>query len=579
MRNLSRRRFLATGTQTALTGLVLRNTTFGKSYLKERDNPVVLQQPDSGKFAAAFAKLDAFIARHLKESGAPGLTLAVANRAGVLKTSGYGFADTKAQIKVTPDTLFEIGSISKSFVALTLFQLHQEKKLDLHKPVVEYLPWLKISSQFEPITTSHILSHTAGLPAAPLLLDALLAELSVAYAPGKRFLYSNTGYNILGFLIEKLDQRPFAESIRFRILKPLSMNATTPVISHETRTRMAVGYEPFREGLPFASGGRLGEAQWLEMDMAAGSIASTPGDMAKYLSMLANKGKTASAEILSNTAFGQFIEPQVKSPFRGEDASYAHGLWVSEINGHMRLRHTGGMVAFSSSLDVDVTSGIGAFASVNASLVGYRPVAVTRYALDLINAALEEKQLPDPPPSPRPATEVTNASEYAGLFTSPDGRKLQFVADQNKLYLQHGSERVALERSGRDLFIVKHQDFEVFMLGFVRDQEKITEAYYGADWYAGSNYTGPKTFETPREWAGYLGHYANDSPWYGDTRIVTRKGKLFSDGVQPLLPRADGKFSVGGPESPDWLEFQSIIDGRAMRLSLSGIIFRRTFTP
>ena len=575
---LTRRRFLAAGSQTALTGLVLSNTTFGKSYLKERANSVLLQQPDGGKFVAAFSKLDAFITRHLKESGAPGLTLAVANRAGVLKASGYGFADTKSQNKVTPDTLFEIGSISKSFVALTLFQLHDEKKLDLHKPIVEYLPWLRISSQFEPVTASHILSHTAGLPAAPLLLDALLAELSVAYAPGNRFLYSNTGYNILGFLIEKLDQRPFAESIRARILKPLNMNATAPVISHETRTRMAVGYEPFREGLPFAAGGRLGEAQWLEMDMAAGSIASTPGDMAKYLSMLANKGKTASAEILSNTAFDQFIKSQVKAPFRGEDASYAHGLWVSQIDGHTRLRHTGGMVAFSSSLDVDVTSGIAAFASVNASLAGYRPVVATRYAIDLINAALEGKPLPDPP-SPRPATEVTNASEYAGTFTAPDGRKLEFVADQNKLYLQRGSERVTLERSGRDLFIVKHPDFEVFLLGFVRDKEKITEAYYGSDWYAGSNYTGPKTFETPKEWAGYLGHYANDSPWYGGTRIVTRKGKLFSDGVQPLVPRADGKFSVGAPDGPDWLEFQSLIDGRAMRLSLSGIIFRRTFTP
>src|SRR6185503_636039 len=131
----------------------------------------------------------------------------------------------------------------------------------------------KINSKFEPITTHHILSHSAGLPGVPLLLDALLSELWTAYPPGQRFLYSNTGYNILGFLIEALDKRPFADSIRVRLLEPLRMTASSSVITNEIRPMIVIGYEETNEGRPFAVGGMLAEAQWVEMDRAAGSIA------------------------------------------------------------------------------------------------------------------------------------------------------------------------------------------------------------------------------------------------------------------------------------------------------------------
>lgn len=245
----------------------------------------------------------------------------------------------------------------------------------------------------------------------------------------------------------------------------------------------------------------------------------------------------------------------------------------------MRLRHTGGMVAFSSSIDVDVTGGVGAFASVNANLRGYRPVAVTKYAIELFNASAEGKTLPDAPaPSPAPA-EIANAADYAGTYTSPDGKKLELFAEGNKLILVHANRRIVLERVSGDRFIVKHPDFETFLLGFVRENRQVTQAFHGANWYLGEKYTGAKTFETKKDWEGFVGHYLNDSPWYGDTRIVMRKGQLFVDGMQPLVPRGDGKFSIGDPEAPDWVSFESVVDGRAMRLNYSGIVFRRVFTP
>lgn len=565
--NLSRRKFLSGAAKSAAAVSVLRSVVPARAL----DQAAAVQP--------VFARLDEFIARHMRETGAPGMTLALANREGLIRVSAYGYADTKAGLRVAPETMFEIGSISKSFVGLVLLQLRDEGKLDLNKPVVEYLPWLKIKSKFDAITTHHVLSHTAGLPGVPLLLDALLDELWTAYAPGKRFLYSNTGYNILGFLIEAVDKRPFAEAMRARMLVPLGMSSSAPIITNALRKQMAIGYEPLSEGKPFPLHGPLAEAQWLEVDIAAGSVASTPSDMAKYIRMLLNRGALPKGRLISEDSFALFTKPAINSPFRGEPASYGYGIWISDIGGHTRLRHTGGMVAFSSSIDVDITEGIGAFASVNANLRGYRPVAVTKYAIELFNAASAGKSLPDPPAPPPTPDQINNAADYAGVYASPDGRKLELSAEGNKLILVHANRKIVLERAGTDRFLVKHPDFDTFLLGFVRENKQVTEAFHGASWYAGAKYSGPTAFETKKEWEGFTGHYNNDSPWYGDTRVVLRKGQLFVDGVQPLVSRADGKFGIGDPEEPDWISFDSIVDGRAMRLNYSGIIFRRAFTP
>jgi D-alanyl-D-alanine carboxypeptidase len=575
--HLSRRKFLSASAKSAIA-VAAYNAIQTKAGTVSV-NSTISQGTNGTAFQPLFARLDEYIARHMQETGAPGMTLTLANREGPLRISTYGFADTKANARVSADTMFQIGSISKSFVALALLQLRDEGKIDLNKPVVSYLPWLKINSKFEPVTTHHLLSHTTGLPGAPLLLDALLGELSTAWAPGKRFLYCNTGYNILGFLIEAVDKRSFADAMRARLFTPLGMSASTPIITQETRSLMAVGYEPLNDDRPFPLHGPLAEADWIEMDMAAGSIASTPGDMAKYLRMLLNRGALPAGRIISEDTFAQFTKAHIESPFRGEPASYGYGLWVSDIAGHTRLRHTGGMVAFSSSIDADVTAGVGAFASVNANLRGYRPVAVTKYAVEMMGAALAGKPLLDAPAPPPAIQEVKNAAEFAGTYTSPGGAKMVLSTDGDRLILNYSGQRIILERAGRDLFLVKHPAFVLFLLGFGRDEGRIVEVFHGGDWYAGANYKGPRAFPSQKEWESYAGHYYNDSPWYGDARVVLRKGRLYLDGVQPLVPRGDGKFGLGDPEAPDWVSFDSIVDGRAMRMNFSGVISRRTFTP
>ena len=531
----------------------------------------------------AFARLDEHVERHMRETGVPGMTLALADRAGQVRVSTYGFADTKAAARVRPETLFEIGSISKSFAAVALLQMRDEGRVDLHRPVAEYLPWLKLEQHHGALTAHHLLSHTAGLQGAPLLPESVAAGLETFYKPGEKFVYSNIGYLVLGLLMEALDRRPFADALRERVLRPLGMTSSAPVITNGLRPRMAVGYSPLYEDRPFPSRGTLAEASWIEVDTAAGSLASTPADMVAYMRMLLNRGAGPGARrVISEESFGLLTKPVIKAPFRGEEASYTYGFWVSQDkSGATRLRHTGGMVAFSSSLDADLTNGVAAFASVNARLGGYRPVAVTKYALELLNAERAGAELPAPPEAPSPADEVKNAADYAGAYATPGGKRLVLAAEGDRLLLVNRGRAVALERSGGpDSFIVKHPEFELFRLVFGRDGGAVVEAGHGADWYAGERHRGPRTFDYPKEWDAYAGRYRHESPWYGSARVVLRRGTLWFDGEQKLQPLPDGSFSLAPPaDSPERIRFHTIMGGRAMRMNFSTVEYTRTYTP
>jgi hypothetical protein len=296
--------------------------------------------------------------------------------------------------------------------------------------------------------------------------------------------------------------------------------------------------------------------------------------------MLLNRGAAPRGRVLSEKSFELLVQPAIKAPFRGEEANYGYGLWVSETNDHQLLRHTGGMVAFSSAMFLDMTAGFAAFASVNASLQGYRPVAVTRYALDLLNAAHANQQLPPMPPSPPSPVVIKNAAEYAGTFSTADERKLVFVAQGEQLLLEHEGKRIVLEQAGRDRFIVKHPAFERFALSFGREGAVVVEAFHGSDWWTNERYTGPKSFEYPKEWDAYVGRFQSDSPWYGSTRVMIRKGKLTLEGEAPLQQVEPGTFKFeGDPIGLERITFDTFIDGKAIHSSYSGIDFYRTFTP
>jgi CubicO group peptidase (beta-lactamase class C family) len=531
----------------------------------------------------AFDRLDAFAKRHMREVGAPGMTIALADRGGLLRASVHGFADVKARTPVTPATLFQIGSISKSLVAIALLRLRDEGKFDPERPVAQYLPWLEIASEYAPITGHHLLSHTSGLfntvDAGALFPRGPFARPWAGFAPGERFYYSNTGYLVLGYLLEELGGRPFPESLRARALDPLGMSASEPAITDDARPRMAVGYAPPRDDRAHVRGGPLAEATWFEFDHAAGSVAATPADMGAYLRVLLNRGEGGRGRVLSEESFALLVRPVVKTGQAVGADSYGYGLRVAEEGGRTVVRHTGGMVAFSSSMAADLGAGVGAFASVNARLGPYRPNAVVEYALDLLRAASEGKPLP-PPPEADPSSRVANAADYEGEYASPDGGKLAVVAEGNALLLVRNGRKVALDRTSGDSFVARDPDLAAFAFEFGREDGDVVEVFHGPDWYTSARYAGPRAFENPAEWAAYAGHYRSDNPWVGTLRVVLRKGRLWLDGSEPLVPLGQGTFRVGAEAwSPERASFEAVVDGKARRMNLSGVDLVRESTP
>ncbi|HEX3660905.1 MAG TPA: serine hydrolase domain-containing protein [Acidobacteriaceae bacterium] len=527
-------------------------------------------------------KLDTFTAAYLPAMNAPGLTLGLADARGTRRVACYGYANLDQRLPVAPDHLFQIGSITKSFVALVILQLHEEGKLDLHTPVLDYLPDLPIVTEYGTVTIHHLLTHTSGLPDNIGIFTADPAgRLVQGFAPGQHFHYCNPGFAILGLLAQTLDGRPWRVLAQERILTPVGMSQTRPVITTADRARAAVGYEPFRDDQVYPRQGRLAPAPNLIMDDTAGCIASTPGDMARYLSMLLNRGEAPSGRIVSQPSFELMATPYIKADEFSPTASYGYGIAVDTLDGHKILRHTGGMIAFASSIHIDLDGGVAGFASVNA-MQGYRPTAVTEYAVRLLRAERESGSLPAAPAIADPR-EAANAADYAGTFTASNGSTLTFAAREKQLSLIHGSTAVPLQHSSGDEFIsTVPGNFAEFNLTFSRKAAPakgkaadppppVVEVAYGPDWYAAPGYEGPRSFTVPAHYATFTGRYQSESPWASDSMVYLLKGRLMIDG-EPLTPLGDRLFRMGEEEwLPETVEFQHIFQGKARVMRIAGL--------
>ncbi len=537
----------------------------------------------TGRYAAAWPLLDRYVEQYMRDMNAPGMALVLADRDGVQRVAHYGFSDLEAREPPGDDTLFEIGSISKSFVALALLQLRDEGKLDLDRPIAEYLPWLRLDTRFEPVTTHHLLTHTTGFPGAG---DIFVADPEhrhlAAYAPGEHFPYNTAMYDLLGILAWTLDGRELPGVLRERILRPLGMVRSEPVITLDVRERLAKNYAPFRADRPHARHGRLAEAPALVGTGGAGCVAATARDMGAYLRMIANRGKAGDSRLLSEDGFERFARPHVLAEDFGPGAHYGYGIAVDTLDGNRLLRHTGGMVSFMSAMMVDIDDGVGAFASINAQQ-GYRPNPVVRYGIQLMRAQRKGGDLP-PVPERDVADVVANAGDFAGAYRGEHGA-LEVRAEVQRLIAVKGGERIPLERLGSpDRFAARHPKFDRFAFIFGRKDSKdptspVVEVSWGGEWYRNGLYEGPQQFDCPEAWDGYAGHYRNESPWIGSLRIVVLKGRLTIDGIVPLEADGDLFRLRDNPWNTEWIRFGGLVNGKCMRIRASGNDLWRVAAP
>jgi CubicO group peptidase (beta-lactamase class C family) len=215
-------------------------------------------------------------------------TVLVAEHGNIIYKKGFGFADMEWDIPNQPDTKFRLGSITKQFTSMLILQLVQQGKLKLEGKITDYLPDFPKKTG-DKITIQHLLTHTSGIPGytefpnfyrdmsrdpfTPEMFVKVFADSALLFEPGAKFSYSNSGYFLLGVIIEKVSGKPYEEILQQNILTPLNMN-NTGYDHHDTiLKKRARGYQK--------QGGGYVNAPYLDMSIpySAGSLYSTVEDL------------------------------------------------------------------------------------------------------------------------------------------------------------------------------------------------------------------------------------------------------------------------------------------------------------
>ncbi len=300
-------------------------------------------------------QVDDYILSQITERNVPGVAAAVILKGRIVKIKGYGLASVEFNAPVTTETVFEIGSVSKQMTAAGIILLVEDGKLGLDEKISNYLP--NTPEAWQNVTVRQLLTHTSGVKSYSSLdgfelsrrvkIDGFIKQLSpypLEFTPGDRNIYSNSGYNLLAYIIETQSGRPYIDFMRERIFRPLGMTKTGDRDPQFIIKNRATGYE-WRQNRLTGRDGNLTDL------MGAGSIVSTIADMAKWDAAL--RGST-------------FLKPESKlekwKQFAfndGKPSPYGFGWRITDIRGHKRIGHTGQTAGFGAAnfryADDDVT--------------------------------------------------------------------------------------------------------------------------------------------------------------------------------------------------------------------------------
>ncbi len=270
-------------------------------------------------------------------------TVLVAQDGKVLLDKGYGFANLEWQVPNTPTTKFRLGSLTKQFTAASILMLEERGKLKIEDPVKKYMP--DAPAAWDKITIFHVLTHTSGIPSftgfpdyesheaqamTPEKLVEWFRDKPLEFEPGTKWNYSNSGYVLLGYLIEKISGQSYSDFLQQNIFTPLGMkdsgyDSNSAIIAHR-----AAGYAPGKSG-PVNAG-----FVHMSIPFSAGALYSTTEDLLRWEQGLFG-GKVLKAESLA----------KMTTPFKQD---YAFGLGVSTNNGHKMIAHDGGIQGFNTFL-------------------------------------------------------------------------------------------------------------------------------------------------------------------------------------------------------------------------------------
>ncbi|HEX2624739.1 MAG TPA: serine hydrolase domain-containing protein [Sphingomicrobium sp.] len=535
-------------------------------FLLRAGRAVAATAPIPARLAPAVAAIRDYAEQHRRFVGVPGLTLGLTAPDLPAAVVSVGTADREGH-PIGEDTLFQIGSISKLVTAALIHQLASERRLSLAADARSLLPGAPWPAG-PPITVQQLLDHRSGLPGnAPIF--PLDGPLWLGSTPGSHWTYSNTGYGLLGGIIERVEGQPLARILDRRIFRPLGMGHSIGAILNANRAAYAQGFEPLERERIFVPGDPLTPAPWVEVTFAAGSIASTAADMVVLMRSLADAAAGRGGLGLGPAAGKAFAAHMVAAE---EDMRYGNGLMHVSDGQQPVLHHTGGMPSFSSSFHLDPATRTGAFASVPLGYpAGYRPRLLTMFAVQALRAAAAGRPLPAPAPLKSPYPKVDG---LAGAYVA-DGDQIAIMQSADGLAFRSGSSVGALIPAGKDMFATQTPGWTRWVFRFVRQSGQPVALEFGSKTFVRSGATFHPAASNPAL-TPLAGRFVFDSPWGGIINICERGGKLWIDGAQPLTPIGDKLYRLGEEEwSPERVRFGEMVGGRPMAIFLSGERYER----
>ncbi len=306
--------------------------------------PQALVKADNNSQTPNLEAIDAFLTKQVQANRIPGLAVAIVQDDQIIFMKGYGEAEPGTA--VTPQTQFYLGSMTKSFTALAAMALVHEGKLDLDKPVQDYLPWFKVADPevSAQITVRNLLNHTSGLneindPNAAVITQNLeeqaryLAQVKPDTIPGSTFSYYNQNYRLIGLILEQVSGQSYAEVLQSRILQPLQMENT--VTRPELAPQLAQGYSRFF-GFPLPQ-----DQEYNPGALPSGYLISTAEDMAHYLIAQLNNQNAEGSAMLSEDLLST-----MRTPPADVESTYGMGWMVAEEGN--TLVHGGSLYSFQS---------------------------------------------------------------------------------------------------------------------------------------------------------------------------------------------------------------------------------------
>jgi CubicO group peptidase (beta-lactamase class C family) len=352
-------------------------------------------------------KVDAFVGSELERQRIPGVELGVYRDGKLTKARGYGLANVEWNAAVTPDTIFQSGSVGKQFTATAVMMLVEEGKVGLDDPVKKYFP--DAPGRWNDIKVHNLLSHTSGLSeyetgartkaGGPFYMrldyteDELykkIAEMPMDFKTGEDWAYRNTNYVLLGILLHRLTGQFYGDFLQERVFRPLGMTRTRIISEEDIIPRRAAGYQLLK--------GELKNQEWVSPSLnstADGALYFTVEDLQKWDAALYTE------KLLKKASLERMWTVEKLNNGKPNKANYGFGWEIDSVNGHRVIAHGGAWQGFTCHIARYVDDRLTVVALTNLDSGHANPKKIVTGVAAIYNPALkpaEEKPIADKEP-------------------------------------------------------------------------------------------------------------------------------------------------------------------------------------